>query len=116
MKIQHLTVRNFKGARRIEIHAHPTCNELVGDNGAGKNSVLDAIVAALMGARGMEAAQAPLSVMFIRDGSLLDSSSFEMVRGLAEERGYQLWVETVGEGHTGDVIEIVEGETTAEVP
>lgn len=65
---------------------------------------------------GMEAAQAPLSVMFIRDGSLLDSSSFEMVRELAAERGYQLWVETVGEGHTGDVIEIVEGETVGAEP
>ena len=64
---------------------------------------------------GMSVEPSPLRVMFLRDGSLLDGASFDTVRGLAAEHGYQLWVETVGAGHTGDVIEIVEGETAGEV-
>jgi DNA repair exonuclease SbcCD ATPase subunit len=55
-----------------------------------------------------------LRVMFIKDGSLLDLTSFGEVRTLAEEQDYQLWVETVGNGH-GDAI-ILEAGEVASVP
>jgi hypothetical protein len=45
------------------------------------------------------------------DGSLLDKKSFEELKQIAVETDYQLWVETVGEGH-GDSIEITEGVLT----
>ncbi len=51
MKIEKIYVRNYKGAREVEIHANPTVNELAGPNEAGKSSILDAIEGALAGAR-----------------------------------------------------------------
>lgn len=54
MKVESLYVRNFKGAREIRIAADPTVNEIAGPNEAGKSSTLDAIVAALAGARNIE--------------------------------------------------------------
>jgi hypothetical protein len=39
-----------------------------------------------------------LRVLLIRDGSLLDSDSFELIRKAAGDRGYQVWVETVNDG------------------
>jgi DNA repair exonuclease SbcCD ATPase subunit len=50
-----------------------------------------------------------LRVMLIKDGSLLDGDAFAEVCALAEARGYQLWVETVGAGH-GDAIVLERGE------
>lgn len=55
-----------------------------------------------------------LRVMFVKDGSLLDEKSFAELHALAEERDYQLWVETVGQGH-GDAV-ILEAGEVASVP
>jgi energy-coupling factor transporter ATP-binding protein EcfA2 len=55
-----------------------------------------------------------LRVMLIKDGSLLDNDAFAEVCRLAEDLGYQLWVETVGSGH-GDAIVLERGEV-ATVP
>lgn len=55
------------------------------------------------------AAASELKIMFIRDGSLLDGKSFYELAKLAEQSKYQLWVETVGNGH-GDAIVLEEGE------
>lgn len=60
---------------------------------------------------GMSMAPA-LRVMFIKDGSLLDGASFDEVKRLAEERDYQLWVETVGQGH-GDAVVLEAGEVAS---
>lgn len=50
-----------------------------------------------------------LKVIRIMDGSLLDDQSMEMVRKLAEERDFQIWIEKVdGSGKVGIYIE--EGE------
>jgi hypothetical protein len=49
-----------------------------------------------------------LKIMFVRDGSLLDDNSFAELVGLAKKSGYQLWVETVGNGH-GDAVVLKEG-------
>jgi hypothetical protein len=47
-----------------------------------------------------------LRVMLIKDGSLLDDKGLALVRELAGERDYQVWLEAVGEGDgTGVVIE-----------
>ena len=55
------------------------------------------------------ASNAALRVMLIKDGSLLDDGSWKELVGVAEEHDYQLWVETVGEGH-GDAIVLEDGE------
>ena len=43
MRIDRLTVQNFKGFEQREFHFHPQMNLLVGVNGSGKTSVLDAL-------------------------------------------------------------------------
>ena len=54
-----------------------------------------------------------LKVIQIRDGSMLDSTSLALVSEMAEEHGYQVWVERVDEtGTVGIVIE--EGEVVAD--
>lgn len=50
-----------------------------------------------------------LRIMLIKDGSLLDETSFTELVSIAEVENVQLWVETVGEGH-GDAIHIEAGE------
>lgn len=49
MYIQKVGIKNFKGIENIEIAFHPGVNLLIGDNGVGKTSVLEAITVALNG-------------------------------------------------------------------
>ncbi|BDD13034.1 ATP-binding protein (plasmid) [Fulvitalea axinellae] len=42
MKINRLSLRNFKGFDQRSFDFHPSVNVLIGDNGTGKSSVLDA--------------------------------------------------------------------------
>lgn len=42
--------------------------------------------------------------IWVKDGSLLDADSLELVRQAAEERGYRVWLERVGEGDPGALI------------
>lgn len=52
------------------------------------------------------AANPKLRILLIRDGSLLDSESLELVRSMAAEGGYQVWLESVTDGEgIGLVIE-----------
>jgi hypothetical protein len=44
------------------------------------------------------AANPKLRVMLIKDGSLLDENGLRLVRELAGERDYQVWLEAVGQG------------------
>lgn len=47
-----------------------------------------------------------LRVLRVRDGSLLDAESMELLARMAEEHDYQIWIERVGDGSgTGIVIE-----------
>jgi hypothetical protein len=46
-----------------------------------------------------------LKVLLIRDGSLLDEDSMATVAAMAEQHGAQVWVEVVGKGGTGILIE-----------
>lgn len=46
-----------------------------------------------------------LKVLLIRDGSLLDERSLAMVAAAAEKAGAQVWIEVVGKGGAGIVIE-----------
>lgn len=55
MRIKSLSIHNFKRAINIEIDADRGIIVLGGKNGAGKSTVLDAITAALMGARAIPA-------------------------------------------------------------
>jgi len=49
-----------------------------------------------------------LRVLLIREGSLLDKTSWEALENLVNTRGYQIWSETVGDGH-GEAIILSEG-------
>lgn len=47
-----------------------------------------------------------LRVLLVRDGSLLDEKSMELVAAMAQEAGAQVWIETVSKGNgTGIIIE-----------
>ena len=43
MKIKHLTIENFRAIERLDFDCSDSVNMFIGDNGAGKSSVLDAI-------------------------------------------------------------------------
>lgn len=47
MKIHQLTLENFKKYAHFELDLHPQFTLLVGDNGSGKTSILDALAVAL---------------------------------------------------------------------
>lgn len=44
MKIKHLTIENFRAIERLDFDCSESVNAFIGDNGAGKSSVLEAIV------------------------------------------------------------------------
>lgn len=56
-----------------------------------------------------------LRVMMVREGAFLDKSSMALIEALAEETGFQLWVERVGDGDPGAVI-IHDGEVRQDKP
>ena len=43
MKIVHLTIENFRAIKHLDLDCSERVNMFIGDNGAGKSSVLDAI-------------------------------------------------------------------------
>lgn len=49
MRIERLRLKNFRCFENMEIQLHPKCNILVGINGAGKSTILDALAVALGG-------------------------------------------------------------------
>ncbi|MCM1048488.1 MAG: AAA family ATPase [Clostridiales bacterium] len=49
MRIKRLRVKNFRCFENLEMQLHPKCNILVGINGAGKSTILDALAVALGG-------------------------------------------------------------------
>lgn len=51
------------------------------------------------------AANPELRILRIKDGSLLDANTMKMVADMAAEQDFQLWVEIVGEGAAGIIIE-----------
>jgi DNA repair exonuclease SbcCD ATPase subunit len=58
------------------------------------------------------AANPKLRVVRVRDGSLLDSDGMKLLEGLAKERDFQVWIETVGEDKTVGV-HIEDGQVVA---
>lgn len=44
MKIRHLTIENFRAIERLDFDCSGSVNAFIGDNGAGKSTVLDAIM------------------------------------------------------------------------
>ena len=51
-----------------------------------------------------------LRVMLVREGGLIDRERFAALRDLAAAEGYQVWMETAGDGHTPDALVIEAGE------
>lgn len=49
MRIEKLRVKNFRCFEYLEMELHPKCNVLIGINGAGKSTILDALSIALGG-------------------------------------------------------------------
>ena len=49
MFLKHLTIQNFKGLVHCEVDLEPGFNLLIGDNGKGKTSILEAASVALGG-------------------------------------------------------------------
>ena len=47
MRIESLLLENFKGFQRRELSFHPQFNLVVGENGTGKTSLLDALAVAV---------------------------------------------------------------------
>jgi len=47
MHVKTLHIENFRGIRNMELELHPRMNVLIGVNGAGKSSVLDALATSL---------------------------------------------------------------------
>lgn len=68
-------------------------------NQAGKAVQIKASTAIAM------AANPDLRILRITDGSLLDEDSFKLIADMAEAEDFQLWVEVVGEGAAGIIIE-----------
>ncbi len=49
MNLEHVSIKNFKGVENMELEFTPGVNLLIGDNGVGKTSVLEAIAVVLAG-------------------------------------------------------------------
>lgn len=43
MKIKHLTIENYRAIEHLDLDCSDSVNMFIGDNGAGKSSVLDAL-------------------------------------------------------------------------
>ncbi len=43
MRLTHLSLENYRGFKKLELDFHPRLTVLVGTNGSGKSSVLDAV-------------------------------------------------------------------------
>lgn len=59
MYLEHVSIKNFKGVENMELEFTPGVNLLIGDNGVGKTSVLEAIATGLSGMlKGIKGVQA----------------------------------------------------------
>lgn len=68
MFISHLSIRNFKRFRHLELDLNPRLNIIVGDNNSGKTTVLEAIHLALTGDfRGRPLADCLTSYLFTKE-------------------------------------------------
>ncbi|MBF4275378.1 N-6 DNA methylase, partial [Vibrio anguillarum] len=47
LKVSEVTVSNFRGYTNFKVPMHPSLNVLVGENGAGKTSILEAVACGL---------------------------------------------------------------------
>lgn len=54
MKIKKLEIHNIKGIQNVEVYADPDLNEISGDNGEGKSSLLDSILYAIGGGKNID--------------------------------------------------------------
>ncbi len=80
MRIDRLTIRNFKGFKHREFRFDPRFNLIAGVNGAGKTSLLDALAVA-----------AGSWLLGIRDQTARHIKPFEILQDPVEESGEIVW-------------------------
>jgi AAA domain len=78
MQLIELRAENFKGLKAARVRPHKAVTEIVGKNGAGKTSVLDAVAAALGG--GSESPELPIRRGRTRAEVILDLEEITVTR------------------------------------
>lgn len=105
MRLQTLTVRQFRNHPQLTLHVDPAVNLLVGSNGAGKTNLVEAIamLATGLSPRGAECeslvqwGKDGFSVLghFVCDGEITNSFTLEMKYHLGEQRTFRQDGQTV---------------------
>jgi predicted ATP-binding protein involved in virulence len=98
MRIDRLELRNFKKFAAFDLSLHPQFTLLIGDNGAGKTSVLDALAVAL----GVWLVEPPDSTLSnsrrgIYQSEIRLESSQHGDRELFSEAGGGVWIKATGQ-------------------
>ena len=98
MKLKHVTLENFRGFKKLELTLDPQLTVLVGANGAGKSSVLDAI--AILLSRITSRVRGGAGRRDIRELDIRNKSSFALIRANALDEEFINWqVLKVRSGH-----------------
>lgn len=89
MRIDRLLVKNFKGFAELELELSPHFNLLIGDNGTGKTSILEALLVAtggwFMGLRFAAIKAAGLSLR--SKGPLSEAGATKLESEISQRRG-----------------------------
>lgn len=98
MKLKHVTLENFRGFKKLELTLDPQLTVLVGANGAGKSSVLDAI--AILLSRITSRVRGGAGRRDIRELDIRNKSSFALIKAQAVDETLIDWqVLKVKPGH-----------------
>jgi len=85
MKIESVKVQNIKGVREIEIKASPFMNELAGNNGAGKSSIIDSIIWAFGGKRAITDSE-PIRTGEKKGQIVVETEDFIITRTFSDDK------------------------------
>ena len=102
MRLKSLRLHNFRCFEDLQMEFHPHCNVLVGINGAGKSSVLDAVAIALSGflsaidgASGISLHKDDIRYAMYKNGSVINREQqmpvYVEANGTAPDAGELTW-------------------------